>query len=243
MLNPIRKILKSDLLYRSNITSIIPDFLLPRFCVYCEEKLSPGEYYLCQGCFFQVSDASKELLQHEFDRKFRGLSLIDNFRAAFIFEKEKPLQALIHRLKYSYNFDAGEFLGKLTGEKLKNELASLEIRYLIPVPIHKLKKYHRGYNQTEYIAKGISKVTGIEILSDVLIRGKHTGTQSKLKIDTRKRNITDVFEVNDSGKIAEVNIAIVDDIVTTGATMNECAKVLKQQSAGNITALSVAIAG
>ncbi|GJQ64700.1 MAG: amidophosphoribosyltransferase [Melioribacteraceae bacterium] len=225
------------------VLTTVVDFFLPRFCTFCDTKLTTEEFYLCTECFYQIKEAEPDFLNSEYERKFAQSGLVENFLAAFVFEKEKPLQSLIHKLKYSYRYNAGLFLGKAAGSLLLERTEKLGIDILLPVPLHKLKKYERGYNQSFYIVQGFSEAIGIEYSEDILIRSKNTGTQSKLKIGTRQRNITGVFSVKKESDIKGKHVAVVDDIVTTGATMNECAKVLKQCGAAKITALSIAIAG
>lgn len=226
-----------------NFTAAVVDFFLPRFCVFCDIKLTTEETHLCTHCFYQIKEAEPRFLISEFERKFAETGLVDCFLAAFVFEKEKPLQTLIHKLKYSSRYNAGVFLGKLAGELLSEKINQHGIELLLSVPLHKLKKYERGYNQSLYIARGFSESTGIDYREGILVRLKNSGTQSKLKIDTRQRNISDVFSVKNPDEISGKHVAIVDDIVTTGATMNECAKVLREKGAVKITALSIAIAG
>lgn len=218
------------------------DFFLPRFCLSCNSKLNPDTIYICEPCCNLIQRADSKRIELEFNRKFESGKIISGFISAFVFEKEKPLQHLIHSLKYMENFRIGIFLGKMSGTLLKEEIKSWDGDLLIPVPLHRLKKAERGYNQSYYIAKGISSVTKIPVEESVMKRKRFTETQTELTLEERKDNIRSAFTVSGNKKIAGKNIILVDDVITTGATISECGSVLKENGAAEIFALSVAVA-
>lgn len=218
------------------------DFFLPRFCLSCNCKLNPDTTYICEGCFNLIQRADKKRIGHEFIKKFGSDKIISGFNSAFVFEKEKPLQHLIHSLKYMENFRIGIFLGKMSGTVLKEEIMSWKGDLLIPVPLHRLKKAERGYNQSYYIAKGISCVLKIPVEESVIKRKRFTETQTELTLEERKNNMKGAFAVSGNKKISGKNIILVDDVITTGATISECGGELKENSAAEIFAISVAVA-
>ena len=127
-------------------------------------------------------------------------------------------------------------MGNKLGEHLGDTFSDIDL--IVPVPLHHLKKAERGYNQSYYIARGISKSTNIKIEENILKRIRFTQSQTKMNLEERRLNIENAFKVR---KILR-NILIVDDVITTGATVNECGKVLKKAGANEVYAASVAIA-
>ena len=224
------------------IASPLLDFFLPRFCPSCKIKLNTNEMVICQECLSSIRVATKERIQLEFEKKFVKEKLISGFYAHFVFEKDKVLQHLIHSLKYEKRFQNGIFLGEIIGKALKERMIAWMIDCMIPVPLHPIKKAERGYNQSFYISKGISKQTGIPVKQNMLKRIRNTDSQTTMTFLERKDNVGGAFSVNIRNNIAGKNILLVDDVITTGATTSECAKALLKKSCSKVYAVSVAIA-
>jgi len=117
-----------------------------------------------------------------------------------------------------------------------------EIDLIIPIPLHRLRKIDRGYNQSYYIAKGLSKYFNIPLSGKILFRSKFTKSQTTLNLKEREENISGAFNLKKHKTVSGKNILLVDDVITTGATTNECAKVLLEAGANNVYAISAAIA-
>jgi ComF family protein len=224
-----------------NVKSLF-DFILPRFCISCKQKLNTTEQFICNICFNSIRRAEEDRISFEFDKKFRSHNYISDFTSAFIFEKEKALQHLIHSLKYEDNFRVGIILGKKIGELLSHKIDLWEADIIIPVPLHRLKKAERGYNQSYFISWGLKKVTSIPIMQNILKRRKFTRTQTELTAEERKENVKDAFSVTRVKPIFGKRIILIDDVITTGATISACAEVLIQAGAEKVFAVSVAIA-
>lgn len=218
------------------------DFFLPRFCISCKLKLTHVESFLCENCFYQIERPDPSRIEQEFKRKFETENLITEFAPAFIFEKEKPLQHLIHSIKYEENFKAGIYLGIKIGQVLQEKILKWNADLIIPIPLHRLKKAERGYNQSYYIAKGLSSVLNIPVNSHVVKRQKYTNTQTELNLDERKENISGAFAIKRERSVLGKKIILVDDVITTGATISECAALLKSNGALELFAVSVALA-
>ena len=218
------------------------DFFLPRICPGCNAKLSPSEEVICNACKQQISRASNDRLSTEYNKKFLKDKVINDFTSAFIFEKNKPLQHLIHELKYSQRFKVGLYLGREIAKLLKEKITEWNADYIVPVPLHHLKKADRGYNQSYFISKGMSRYLGIPVKSNILRRKKYTSTQTTLSAQERKRNIASAFVAKNKKKISGASIILVDDVITTGATVTECGKTLLSCGAKKVYALSTAIA-
>jgi ComF family protein len=167
---------------------------------------------------------------------------ITDLVSCFVFEKEGPFQKIAHALKYKEYKSIGIDLGMCIGETIKEW--NLEIDMLIPVPLHRIKYRERGYNQSEFIARGIASIIGKPIVLNTLRRTRHTQTQTKLNIEERRKNMEHAFELipNSSPSLSGKNCLLVDDVITTGATTNACAQVLKSAGIAKIVAASAALA-
>lgn len=220
----------------------ILDFILPRFCESCIKNLTNTEEIICSECIKNFEIASEERIKNEFNRKFLKDKLISDFAAAFVFHDESEIQKLIHALKYDQKYLIGNFLGKNIASELQSKIKTWNADLIIPVPLHSLRKTDRGFNQAEEIAKGISKKLSIPHKSNIIKRNRYTETQTKLTLVERKKNIEDAFQLKHKNKVKDKNIIIVDDVITTGATISECASLLLEAGAKNVYALSVAIA-
>jgi len=218
------------------------DYILPRFCPSCKSKLKIAEDTICDNCISKIQIASAERLQREFERKFMNKNIISDFYSPFVFEKDKELQHAIHSLKYQNKFRVGIFLGKLLGEKIRQNKNDWEIDLIIPIPLHQLKKAERGYNQSYYIAKGLSKMLNIPASDQVVKRNKYNKSQTTKILVERKENISNAFKLRNKIKVNEKAILIIDDVITTGATISECGKILLEAGANKILAASIAIA-
>lgn len=224
-----------------NLINATIDFLLPRFCLFCEQKLSTKEKYLCNTCFCKLDLADNTFINDFYNEKFNNLSNIDFVFSCYKYIKSSPIQKIIHQLKYNGKFRIGFYLGTILGAKLKNNIEYSNFDLILPVPIHPIKKTERGYNQSYYIAKGVSKVTNIKIVNNVLIRKIYTKSQSLHNKKQRLENIKDIFDIKNGHIIKGKNIIILDDIITTGSTVKEIAKICKNNGAAKILAASIAL--
>ncbi|MCJ7508243.1 MAG: hypothetical protein MUO85_05870 [candidate division Zixibacteria bacterium] len=129
------------------------------------------------------------------------------------------------------------------GEKIKGDKRFLECDFLIPVPLHPSRKRKRGFNQSEILALEISQKLSLPTLKDVLKRKKRTKDQTTLNAKEREENVKGAFSIRDEDKILDKQIILVDDVMTTGATLKECARTLVEAGAREIVGLTVAVAG
>ncbi len=218
------------------------DFFLPRFCPACSEQLSNEEKFICPKCLDKIQSVQHERLQYEYQKNFAKKKIISGFTSLYLFEKDKELQKIIHAVKYSQRFLLGKFLGVLIGNHFGALFIEWKIDFIIPVPLHHLKKAERGYNQSFYIAKGISKATNIPLNAKAVKRKRFTQSQTTMNLVEREENIKGAFASKNIRKIIEKNILLIDDVITTGATINECGKILLAGGVNKVYAASVAIA-
>lgn len=222
--------------------NLLFDFFLPRICLICKNKILNSDKILCSDCFNKLEIAQYDRLDFEFERKFLSDKIVHDFQAAFVFQENTPIRQIIHEFKYEDKFIIGKYLGKKVSELLREKIVDWKADIITEVPLHSLREAERGYNQAEIIAMEIGKRIGIKFNGNILKRIKFTETQTKLNLTDRRENIKDAFKLKKQKLVKNKNIILVDDVITTGATISECAKVLKNNGAKNIYALSVAIA-
>lgn len=226
-----------------SIINPIKDFFFITICFHCGSQLSDGENRVCANCCSSLTPVrNNDFTYQVMIERFREAGVIDEFLPLYYFEKGKVLQSLAHSLKYEEITSFGNELGKKIGYALKEKRINAD--YVIPVPLNKRKERERGYNQSEFIAYGLSKVTDIPALSHAVRRVKYTKTQTKLNAEERKENIADAFIIDDrfKNKIDGKAVIVVDDIITTGSTIQEVGKVLKDAGAKKIIAASAGLA-
>lgn len=175
--------------------------------------------------------------ENPFYMKMRGRIPVEHVMALFKFVKSSKVQKLLHSLKYKGESEIGVALGKLYAHYF--EQADLEKNFdlILPVPLHRFKKRKRGYNQSEEFGKGLSEVLTIPCSDDVLERRFQTSTQTKKSKVNRWTNVSDVFAVRKPDEIEGKRILLVDDVMTTGATLEACGQVILD---GGCKSLSIA---
>lgn len=160
--------------------------------------------------------------------------------AAFLFyEKDQPIQQLIHRMKYADQPMIGYQLGRQAAMEMQYAGFFDGLDIIIPVPLHPKRMRERGYNQSEYIARGIHSVTGIPLDLTHVARVRHTPKQALQTGDERRHNVTDAFEVNHPEQLYRKHILVVDDLVTTGETMKACLRAMKRIRGATFTVFAL----
>ncbi len=218
------------------------DFFIPRYCPSCKKKLELEEDCICEECLSSIERADSDRLNLEYQRKFASTEIISGFTSLFVFEKDGALQLFIHSIKYNKRFLNAKYLGKLIGENLKKQIQYWNVDFILPVPLHSLRKADRGFNQSRYIAIGMGKELAINVKSNLLKRTRYTETQTNLTLQEREENISNAFESKHKRLIEGKTFLLVDDVITTGATIKECGKVLLENGAAKVYACSAAIA-
>jgi ComF family protein len=225
-----------------NFLTDISDFFLPRFCPSCKNKLASTEVVVCNSCLSKIKHADNERTETEFARKFKNEKIIKGFTSLFVFEKDKELQNIIHDLKYNGKFSIGIFLGKLLAAAMNDKIQEWKIDLIVPIPLHHLKRAERGYNQSDFIAKGMKKILQVPVKSRLIKRVRFTETQTSMNLVERKENMKDAFAIRRNKIVKGKNILLLDDVITTGATISECGRIILESGATNVYAASVAIA-
>jgi ComF family protein len=213
--------------------------LAPPTCIFCGKVIENnpiGSNHICSDCWENLPQPknSKDILER-FDQHFGAEN--NPFSFAFsLFDSEGNHQFLeiIHYFKYSKFTQIGKFTGKLLGEKIKDEIEKMQIKvdYIVPVPIHLVRKRERTFNQSEIIGQAISKVTAIPLETKLLKRVVYTESQTQLGFEERISNVSKAFAITrDKAFVENKNFIIVDDVLTTGSTLYYCGKLLKEYGA------------
>lgn len=235
-----------DLLHRSLLPTLLPlyELLFPPICIVCDgARKQNGK--VCPTCWSQLKrvQPGDELYLRARDMLTLGGTL-DGFATAYYFEKESPLRNIIHQLKYGSMPSLGLELGRRVGEAFRQTLDARDFSAILPIPLHPVKQRERGYNQSQYIARGIAGALGIPMASSMLVRRKHTRSQTTMTAREREHNVKGAFTVppRAAATVSGNSFLLVDDVITTGATIREAASTLKSCGAVFITACSVALA-
>ncbi len=222
----------------------ILNLFYPRVCAACGESLLKDEETVCLKCRFTLPYTGYELhADNPVAQTFYGRVRFHAVTACFFFAKSGKVQRLIHQLKYKGNKEAGVFLGQELGKTIKDAPLFQGIDYLIPIPLHPKREKQRGYNQSLLIAQGINEVTGIPIGDKYLVREVYTSTQTKKSADERFKNVKDIFEARFAEELEGKHVLLIDDVLTTGATLESCAHQLENIPGITISAATAACAG
>ncbi len=226
-----------------NLALDVIALLFPNLCNGCGLSLYGGEKVICLRCLADLPYTDFHLHQHNLVAKqFWGRLPFEAAMAMLYFKKGTKTQNLIHNLKYNHQTEVGVKLGNLLGERLQISEYYKDVDYIIPVPLHQKKEQQRGYNQSSYIAKGITAQLDVPIIENELIRTKTTETQTKKSRYTRYENMLTVFEINNPELIKNKHILLIDDVITTGATIEACGNSLLKCGIKKLSIAGVAFA-
>ncbi len=195
-------------------------FFYPRLCVGCGDVLQQHEKLLCIHCMLHLPETDYHTM-HDNDLRlmFAGRVRVEEVAAFLYYKKGNRVQSILHHLKYKGDKEIGSLLGAHYGKKLREEARFRCIDCIVPIPLHPKKQRKRGYNQSEWIAMGLSEGLGKPCVDDVLIRTHYTDTQTRKSRFSRWENVKEVFAIQNTDKLKGKHILLCDDVLTTGATM------------------------
>ncbi len=224
--------------YLYDLWDDVISLLFPRLCHGCGNQLLRNEKVICTECYVLIPRTNFHLMpDNPVEKLFWGRCSVERAAAFSYYTRDSRIRRMIHHLKYSGAAETGMELGRIYGNSLKNSVFLNGIDLMIPVPLHPSKVRQRGYNQSELISRGISEATGIPVNTGILKRTTVTSTQTRKSRYERWINVNDIFRVSDKAGIEGKHILIVDDVITTGSTIEACAEEILK--AGN-TKVSVA---
>jgi ComF family protein len=198
------------------------DIIFPRSCAVCGKTLSAGEKELCLNCMIGLPRTAAYTPGNEMEKQFYGLLDIRRATSYISYSKGSPYNNIIHRMKYDDRPETGTQMAAAAAAQLSEEGFFEGIDLIIPLPLSKKKRNARGYNQCDYIAKGISSVTGITIDTQSVIRHIANETQTRKRRDERWKNVEGIFSVRNPEALRGKHILLIDDVLTTGATLASC---------------------
>lgn len=202
----------------------VVDIIYPDLCLACDEPLNKHEKIICLKCQLSLPKTDHVLYaENPVAKKFWGKVQVEHAMAMYHFHKSSRIQNLMHALKYKNRKDVGIRLGNLMGFHIKQYHLFEDVDYITSVPLHKDKERKRGYNQSSVIGEGLSEVLQIPFDGTLLARKKFSETQTKKSRLQRWDNVKDIFEIPDPDKVKNKHILMVDDVITTGATLEACA--------------------
>jgi ComF family protein len=205
----------------------------PHLCAGCDSDIINNQQVLCLKCIEQLPVTDFHLhANNPVEKIFLGRLPLAHAGSYLFFTKDSLLQHLLHQLKYKGNKDLGSYFGKQIGNALLQSNRFTDIEALIPLPLFASRERKRGYNQATVLCEGIASVLQVPVLKNVIKRTMATETQTKKNRIERWQNIKDKFELTDSAAIQHKHVLLVDDVVTTGATLEACGRELL--SAGTV---------
>lgn len=234
--------MQNTLLIKDWLESFV-SLLFPRCCLVCGRPLAKGEECLCTMCNINLPRTGYHLKEdNPVEKLFWGKIPLERATSFFFYRKGSDFRQILHQLKYGGQKDIGAIMGRYMAAELQESGFFEGIDVIVPVPLHKKKQRLRGYNQSEWIARGIATVTGIPIDTESVVRHKNTETQTSKSSLERWENVNGIFELHHPEPLAGKHILILDDVLTTGATTVECASCLTKIEGVRISVLTLAIA-
>ena len=236
------------------------DMILPRVCVVCGGRLLLQEKHICLECAADMPFTRFETMSHN-PMADRFNEVIQRYLAAdgvssgvpqsyeryayasalFLYKEDSGYKRIPYQVKYHANLAIGKHFGHMLGRRLADSQLFQDVDVVIPVPLHRLRRWKRGYNQAEVIAAEVASTLGVPLRADILVRRRRTRTQTQLSVEEKVANVAGAFELSESAKGLygtgphgdsnrcgmPCHILLVDDVFTTGSTLGECFKALR----------------
>ena len=223
-----------------DMLSDITNLVFPLICPGCKRPLLKPEGSICLHCISNLP-VRLTLNNEELKQRFYGRLNLEEAFAFLLFKRKGITQKLLHDLKYNGNQDLGLELGTLFGKRCKELSFYKTVDIIIPIPLHKSKLRFRGFNQSAIIAQGLSTSLGIELDELSVIRKRKTATQTKKTRTERWKNVDQTFGLT-STNLKGKHVLIVDDVITTGATLESCGQTILASGASKVSVACLALA-
>jgi ComF family protein len=219
--------------FKENILSPFIHFFYPHTCIGCGSDIIEKENFLCLECINELPHTNFALHSNNpLEKFFWGRMPVTSGMSEFYFSKASAIQNCIHEFKYKGNIKLGLYLGRMMGKSILNSNRFSNIDLLIPLPLFTRKEFKRGFNQSSILCNGINEITNIPVMVNNVIRIKATETQTKKGRIERWENVEKSFSVADAEKLKGKHVLLVDDVITTGATIEACgSQILKVEDA------------
>ena len=215
----------------------------PRLCVACGKNMPPSNVCFCFGCRGQLAPTDMHhRKENEFTERFWGILPIQTGSAMYFFHRRSPIQRALHQLKYENKPHIGQQLGREWGRKLLSSSLYGDIDAIVPIPLHPDRERQRGYNQSALFAQGLSEILDVPVADRALRRRQAGASQTRKKRLERFENVSDRFEVNQVHALKGKHILLVDDVLTTGATIGSCGELILALPDTRLSLTTIAIA-
>lgn len=226
----------------SDVLTALGDLMMPRTCIVCGRPLALHERHICVGCLAdlprtyysamphnQLADRFNLLIQRDLDES-GGFEEYSYATSLFFYRSQTGYRLITQRLKYHADIAAGRYFAEMLGREMASSPHFSDVDVVIPVPLHWSRRWSRGYNQSEVIARVLASCLGAEPRADILRRNRRTRTQTKLSVEAKARNVSGAFSVCGMKEVPEYShILLVDDVFTTGATLCSCRNALRMR--------------
>lgn len=218
----------------SSLLRQLADMLAPRSCAACGHRLSVGEETLCTRCSIHLprTGFAASPADNEMARLFWARLPIERTAALFYYHPHSPVARMVYDLKYRGQTDTGRQMGRMAAREMAADGFFDGIDLILPLPLARRRERERGYNQSALIARGVADITGLPIAQDAVLRIRDTASQTTLDHAGRADNMEAAFRLAKPEAVAGRHVLIVDDIVTTGATVTACGQAIAE--AGNV---------
>ena len=217
--------------------------VFPRLCLHCRKKVAARNHHFCVACLADYVETDYHLYkENPVSMHFFGRVPIEGATSLLDYKKGQLSQTLLRQFKYQGRKDIGQMLGQRLGQKISNSSFQSDIKGIIPVPLHARKKRLRGFNQSEIFALGISESTNIPTQSKYIQRHSFTETQTRKSRQERMKNVSSAFSfVKKNAKIPPGHYLLVDDVITTGATLEAVAQLVLKAPNTRVSLASIAL--
>jgi competence protein ComFC len=221
----------------------ILDFFYPEYCPACSHILQRQESYICAECLFLLPKTHfHDIRGNPVEKVFWGRIAVSAATSCYHFTKKSRIQNILHAIKYKKAKELAEYIGYINGLDFAQTKRFSNIDYIVPVPLHPAKLRKRGFNQSTYFAQGLARALHTELSENNLIRKTNTATQTKKTRYERWKNVGSHFMVKNPELYQNKNILLVDDVITTGATIEACALALSKSKNIQLYIASIAYA-
>jgi len=215
------------------------DLVFPRICEACEKPLQGQESLLCTRCRIEIPRLASDSIGYEATiKRFASYPEVISLNSFLVFSQKSAVQRLIYGLKYHNKKELGPLLGRMFAQENTPVHADL----ILPVPLHPKREKERGYNQSKMFAEGLAEIWDIPLEDKLLVRTRHTRSQTGKSKQERVENVSGIFEVADPEKIKDKAVILTDDVITTGATLESCIVTLVAAGCQRIHIITIAAA-
>ncbi|MDR1591334.1 MAG: ComF family protein [Prevotellaceae bacterium] len=213
----------------------------PDMCLACEQLLLSGEQYLCSDCLLRMPRTQlHDIPNNHLEQRFAGKVRFDGVTAFYYYNQESPFQNIIHKLKYRQGKHIGYIMGQYAAAELADSVRFAHFDALVPVPLHPNKLKRRGYNQSAVIAEGLSAFMKIPVDETNLYRKIENPTQTKKTAIERWKNTEGIFAVHHPEAYTDKRLLLIDDVLTTGATITACLQAINAVCNARVSVFTVA---